>query len=59
MCVHPELNQYIRDVLVGARALIKKGDMDKIVLAISNKVKRRSLIIICNLYLSSFRITSW
>lgn len=39
-CVHPELNQYIRDVMVGTRTLIRKGEMDKLVLAISNKVRR-------------------
>ena len=40
MCVHPELNQYIKDVLVATKTLIRKGEMDKIVLAIQNKVRR-------------------
>ena len=40
MCVHPELNQYIKDVLVATKTLIRKGEMDKIVLAIKNKVRR-------------------
>ena len=40
MCVHPELNQYIKDILVATRTLIRKGEIDKIVLAISNKVKK-------------------
>ena len=39
MCVHPELNQYIKDVLVATRTLIRKGEIDKIVLAINNKVR--------------------
>lgn len=38
MCVHPELNQYIKDVLVGAKPLLANGDTNKVVLAISNKV---------------------
>lgn len=37
MCIHPELNQYIKDVLVGARTLMRSGDVDKVVLAITNK----------------------
>ena len=40
MCIHPELNQYIKDVLVATKTLIRKGEMDKIVLAIRNKVRR-------------------
>ena len=39
MCVHPELNQYIKDVLVATKTLIRKGEIDKIVLAINNKVR--------------------
>lgn len=39
MCVHPELNKYIRDVLVGTKTLIRKGAMDKVVLAINDKVR--------------------
>ena len=47
MCVHPELNQYIKDVLVATRTLIRKGEIDKIELAINNKVRplRNSIII--------------
>jgi hypothetical protein len=40
MCVHPELNQYIKDVLVATKTLIRKGEIDKIVLAINSKVRR-------------------
>ena len=39
MCVHPELNLYIKDVLVATKTLISKGEIDKIVLAIKNKVR--------------------
>ena len=44
LCVHPELNQYIKDVLVGTRTLIRKGEMEKVVLAISDKVMSASLM---------------
>ena len=39
MCVHPELNQYIRDVLVGVKGLLGRGLVDKLVVAIKNKVR--------------------
>ena len=38
MCGHPELNQYMRDVLGSVRPLLEKGAVDRVVLAIEDKV---------------------
>ena len=38
MSGHPELNQYIRDVLGSIRPLIEKQALDKVVLTVENKV---------------------
>ena len=39
MCGHPELNQYIRDVLGSIRPLIEKQALDKVVLIVNDKVR--------------------
>ena len=38
MSGHPELNQYIKDILVGMRPLIEKQAVEKVVLAVEDKV---------------------
>lgn len=38
MSVHPKLNQYIRDVLHGVKPVLDKGEVQKVVMAIKNKV---------------------
>lgn len=38
MSRHPELNQYIRDVLLGIKPLLDKGEVEKVVLSIKNQV---------------------
>ena len=38
MSVHPELNQYIRDVLLGVKPVLDKGEVEKIILSIKSKV---------------------
>ena len=41
MCGHPELNQYIRDVLGSIRPLIEKQALDKVVLIVDDKVRMK------------------
>ena len=38
MCMHPELNQYIRDVLTGVMPVLDWGQVDIITISIRNKV---------------------
>ena len=38
MSVHPELNQYLKDVLSSVRPLLEEGAVERTVLAIHNKV---------------------
>ena len=38
MCVHPELNQYVRDVLDGVRPLLEAGQVDSVAVLIKDKV---------------------
>lgn len=38
MCAHPELNEYIRDVLLGLKPVLDEGEVEKVVLSIKNKV---------------------
>ena len=38
MSVHPELNQYLKNVLSSVRPLLEEGAVDRTVLAIHNKV---------------------
>lgn len=38
MCAHPELNQYIRDVLDGIKPLLEEGQVDYIAVLIKNNV---------------------
>jgi len=37
MCCHPDLNQYILDVLQTAKPLLEKGEVQRVVLVVSNK----------------------
>jgi len=41
MCGHPELNQYVRDVLGSVRPLLERGAVDRVVLAIEDKVQNQ------------------
>lgn len=38
MSVHPELNQYIIDVLLGVKPVLDKGEVEKVILSIKSKV---------------------
>ena len=38
MCAHPELNQYVRNMLGSIRPLLEMGAVEKVVLAIEDKV---------------------
>ncbi len=44
MCVHPELNQYIRDVLLGIRSPLAQGLVEKLVVVIKNKVSSQRFV---------------
>ncbi|KAL5491435.1 hypothetical protein EMCRGX_G016720 [Ephydatia muelleri] len=43
MCVHPQLNQYIQDVLCNTRLLIVKKAVEKVVLVIKSKTNHQPL----------------
>lgn len=38
MSAHPELNLYLRDVLLGFRPALERGQVERVILSIRNKV---------------------